>query len=757
MLRIAKLVLRFKVLIIVLTILFTGISGYYIQDIKINPDILSYLPDDDKEAMLFDMVGEKYGGNYVALIGIESDDVFNAEILTHVKELTDTLKTLEGVSYVTSLTDIIDIKNTEWGIEIGKLVDEDNLPTSSEDVAKLKNYTLSKDFYRGVIVSEDASLTLIYVKISEGVEKISVANNIVATVESYNYPEKIHFAGLPVMLGQFSKIVVDDLTLVGPMALLIILLVLFISFRSARGVFLPIITVIISVVWTVGIMGYLGIEFSLITNIIPIILLAIGSAYTIHVLNRINETQDENSIRKIEKALAYIMTPVLLASLTTIVGFLSFVFGSYLTMISTFGIFTALGTFFALLLSLTFAPALSAIFSTKHNEGASSNRSNNKTPLTKLLTRVFYAVESHPKFTIAIWLAVIAITVFGSFNIVRKSNMVEYFQKGHATRIAEDLLSDKMGGTLPVYIIVKGNVQSPGVLKMMRKAADHMESTGHVVNTQSVADMIEEMNDMMGDDGKVVPDEEDKIINLWFLIEGQEVLDQMVSLDLDEGMVIGTFTSNDSRVMAEFIGEMNQFFTENNSDEFTLQLTGFPSLYKKLDESLIKSQLTSLSIAILLVLLIVSVTFKSFLEGVFAIIPIVSTLVILFGFMGITGIPLDIATVLVGSICIGIGVDYAIHMISHINNEYKKTGEFTISLEHAVSISGRAILINVVSVSLGFLVLLFSNLVPLQNFGVLVALTMVVSGLGALTLMPAIMVLNKDRLKRNINHYSIKN
>ena len=207
--KIAELVLRFRIIIVVLTLLITVVAGYFIKDVKINPDILSYLPDDDQEAMLFDMVGEKYGGNYVALIGIESDDIFNKDVLAHVKELTDTLKTIEGVSYVTSLTDIIDIKNSEWGIEIGKLVDEDNLPSSPEDVEKLKNYTLSKDFYKGVIVSEDATLTLIYVKISEGVKKIDVANNIVASVESFNYPEKIHFAGLPVMLGQFSKIVVD--------------------------------------------------------------------------------------------------------------------------------------------------------------------------------------------------------------------------------------------------------------------------------------------------------------------------------------------------------------------------------------------------------------------------------------------------------------------------------------------------------------------------------------------------------------------
>jgi hypothetical protein len=120
--------------------------------------------------------------------------------------------------------------------------------------------------------------------------------------------------------------------------------------------------------------------------------------------------------------------------------------------------------------------------------------------------------------------------------------------------------------------------------------------------------------------------------------------------------------------------------------------------------------------------------------------------------MGVTSIPLDVATVLVGSICIGVGIDYSIHMISHINNEFKKTGRFSLAIEHAVSISGRAILINVIAVALGFLVLLFSNLIPLQNFGMLVALTMVVSGFGSLTLMPALMVLSEKRMKKLITN-----
>ncbi len=138
---------------------------------------------------------------------------------------------------------------------------------------------------------------------------------------------------------------------------------------------------------------------------------------------------------------------------------------------------------------------------------------------------------------------------------------------------------------------------------------------------------------------------------------------------------------------------------------------------------------------------------KSFSKGVYATIPIIATIAILFGFMGFAGISLDIATVLVASIALGIGIDYSIHVITHFNHSFKETGDINKSLEDTIMISGKAIVINVVSVAAGFLVLIFSQMVPLQNFGLLVALSMVGSGLGALTLLPVILILTSRKKK----------
>jgi len=132
---------------------------------------------------------------------------------------------------------------------------------------------------------------------------------------------------------------------------------------------------------------------------------------------------------------------------------------------------------------------------------------------------------------------------------------------------------------------------------------------------------------------------------------------------------------------------------------------------------------------------------KSALNGLYASIPIIAAIIILFGVMGLTGISLNIATVLVASVALGIGIDYSIHIISHFNETYKKTNNAVKAIDDAILISGKAIVINVISVSVGFLVLVFSDMVPLQYFGILIALSMVSSSLGAMTLLPSILIL----------------
>ncbi len=750
--RFTEYVIKLRWLILTAVFLLTIFFGFQITKLHINADIISSLPDDDPVAKLVKDIGTEFGGNDMGMIVLETDDVFNAGVIERIRTITDSVRFTQGVSSVTSLTNILDIKSSEWGIEIGKLVDEYDLPTTQQELDSLKAYVFSKEMYKGTIISDDGTAAAIMFTLLPDVDNQAVAKEIKAKVEKLDIPEKLYFGGLPIMMNDINDLIISDIVWLVPIIFIVLLIILLLSFKSLRDALMPLLTAGLSVIWTLGIMSLTGFELTIISNIIPVILLAVGSAYTIHVLNSISHTANHDKKQVIIKAMAYVTIPVILAAVTTSIGFISFVFGAYLTMIKDFGIFTAVGTLIALLLSLTLVPVLISLFSTYRKNSYGENK-DKKTILThKILLPLSQTLFKHPKYTLTGWIVMLAIFIIGIFQIETSVNMADYFKKDNPTRVAEEMMQKKFGGSLPIFVVFKGDMQSPEVLKLMIKTQQFLKDDPNVSVAQSVADLIEQMNDAMGE-GKKIPDDKAKIEQLWFLLEGQEVMPQLVNDDLTKGVIQSKFASVDTKDIEAFTEKMNHFIEENKNEYCQIELTGYPPVYVKINSSLIKSQYNSLLIAIVLVILIVGSMLKSVSLGIFGIIPVIATIVVLFGFMGVTGIPLDIATVLVASIALGIGIDYSIHVITGFNHYLKENGDAEKAIEYVILSSGKAIVINVISVSAGFLILLFSQIVPLQNFGLLVAINMFGSGFGALTLLPAILILVNRKRKITANNH----
>jgi predicted RND superfamily exporter protein len=738
--KIIKAILKIRWLIIIIVLAITVFLALQIPSIRINSDVISSLPDNDPDALLLKKIGAKFGGNKTGMIILESGNIFTPEVLSHVRQITDSLAEIEGISAVTSLTNIMEIKADENGLEVGKLIDSDNMPDSPEEFSRLKEKVLSHENYKGTIVSEDGTTTIIVFSMDDAADMRVLANLVKEKTVELKLPEKIYFAGSPMLITSISQLISADLSRLLPIAFLLILLVLFIGFRSLRGVILPLLTAVISIVWVIGIMSLAGSEMSMVSNNIPIVLLAVGTAYAIHVLNRIDQIKGDLN-QAIIIALSYVTIPVILAALTTIGGFLSFIFGSYLKMIRDFGIYTALGTFIALLLSIIFVPAVISAFSWKNR----SNSAEENGAEIKFFSRYFHLplhrlLFKHSKAVIASWIVITIVSIAGIFLVKRNVDIRNYFRKENPTRIAEEIMTEKFGGSKPVFVLFKGDIQSPQLLNTMLRTEEYMKMSPGLVATQSVADLIAEINAALGE-GRKIPDKKNKIEQLWFLLDGNENMGKFVSEDLDEAIIISKFMSPENKERKEFALYMNSFIKENSTPECTIEITGMPFIETTMDRSLIKSQSGSLIIAVLFVILIVSLILRSFSAGIFAAVPIISTIIVLFGVMGYTGIPLNIATVLVASIAMGIGIDYSIHVITHFNSHLKEGATISKALDETISISGKAIIINVISVSAGFLVLLFSEMVPLQYFGLLITFSMVGSGLSALTFLPAILIL----------------
>ena len=198
--KLAEAIVRLRWPIVVVVLVLTIFFSFQIKDIRLNSDLISSLPDDDSISVLFKDVGKKYGGNTMGMIVLQSDSIFSKPVLEDIRQITDTLKIMQGVSTVTSLTNIIDIKGSEGGIEIGQLVDEYNLPDTKAKLDALKSRVFLKDMYKGTIVSKDGTSTLIMFTLQEDADQQVVAKAIKDKIEALHLPEKLYFGGLPMIM-----------------------------------------------------------------------------------------------------------------------------------------------------------------------------------------------------------------------------------------------------------------------------------------------------------------------------------------------------------------------------------------------------------------------------------------------------------------------------------------------------------------------------------------------------------------------------
>ncbi len=745
----STLIVKYRWFVLIAVFLVTAFFSYQFKFLEVDSNVIDALPKDDPIVQQFKDIGKRFGGTEIGMVIIESENVFRSEVLQHIEQVTDTLSEIEGLFSVTSISNLMNFNVEGDNFEVDNLINRNKWPETESEAEEARDRITNDKLIAGNIVSKDGKATIVLFTYQDEIDINKVSSEIIEKIESLQLPEKIYFAGGTFMTKYVADVIAQDMVKLIPIAFLLIAVILYLSFHSIRGVILPLLTAGLSIVWAIGTFILMGLKLSMVSNNVPIIILAVGSAYAIHVLNRINQFKEKDPKNAVAKALPLIVLPVILTALTTMIGFLSFIFGAYLSMIRDFGLLAALGTFYAGFLAVIFVPALLAVIPIKENkskEGMLSTKG--KSFLNNyVLTPLYKIVVSNPSRVLGIWILLIVAGVSGIFMLKRSVSVSNYFKADHPVSVSNIIMDEKFGGSTPVFIVFNGDIQSPELLKSMVNVQEYLKASPYITNTQSVADIVLKLNEALSGEDKI-PDEKGKIEQLWFLLGQNENISQLVTEDLDQAIIIAKFNSIGQSEITVFDENIQGYLAEHSSENFSVEVTGMPYVNVQMDKSLVSSQIASLIIAIILVITVISFLFRSFRQGIFAGLPIIATIAILYGFMGLTGIPLNIATVLVASVAMGIGIDYSIHFVSHFNHAIKKYDQVNEALKDTMLISGKAIFVNFISVSAGFSMLVFSDLMPMVYFGILIALSMLGASMGALTLLPATILL--DYKKRQI-------
>ncbi|MAL65230.1 MAG: hypothetical protein CMF94_03915, partial [Candidatus Marinimicrobia bacterium] len=321
-------------------------------------------------------------------------------------------------------------------------------------------------------------------------------------------------------------------------------------------------------------------------------------------------------------------------------------------------------------------------------------------------------------------------------------------------RIANKKISKAFGGSTQLSILVEGDIFEPNTLKNIETLTDHVKNKYSIVTkSYSIVDVIKKMHSGFngGDpEYEVIPDDRDLISQYMFLYsiagDGDEfdvLLDD--TEDPNHTQILLRMEEVRTSTIADIVEDTEQFIQANFYDDAPMELTGGATLLGVLSRMIVNGQLISLLVSVLIIFIIMTIVFRSFIGGLFATLPMGTSVIMMFGLMGYLNIPLDVTTMLLTSILVGVGVDYTVHFLWHLRDHLRDGDNLDQAISNTFLISGRGILFNGLSVVVGFSALLFSVFVPVQIFGILVMGSISFCLFGALATLPALTSLIKPK------------
>lgn len=745
-----KSVIRFPKTVIAVWLLLTLIMGWNIPRLKIEPDVREMLPEDFRIVRDMQEMEEIFGSSEIIVMAIASEDVFQSAVLEKIDRITREVEALPLVDRVVSLTNAEDVIGTDFGFEVREIID--GLRLSEPEVERIKERIRHNELLYGSVVSRDfrhGALLIMPIgsQASDADERIYQA--LCSIRERYKGPEAIYLAGLSITRREVADTMQGDMKRLFPYGIILMIFFLVFSFRSWIGAFLPFVIIGIVVINTLGLMVLLGMKFTFIGLMIPVMLIAVTSSYSIHIITHYFDacyrSSREYKSEAIIETVQLLQTPVFLSGLTTLIGFLSLQ-SHVLPPARQLGILVSFGIILAFLLCITFLPAALQFlpFPVFRRARQSTRLLNDR----NLAGWGHFFLHHRWKFLISITVVVVLIAT-GIPRVKVDTNPVNFFHKESEFRQASEFTDREFGGSSQLSILAKGDIKDPEFLRRMQRLSDYLLGQPAVTQVTSIVDQLELMNRAFHGDSLIyqeIPATREMVAQyllLYSLTGDPQDLDRCVDYDYGKAQIL-------ARVLEIGSGDAHRLYLDIKDHirqqaegaQFPI-VTGMTAFVGILADMVVNGQIRSLVVSILLVFGVTTLIFRSFVAGLLSIIPLSGAIIILFGLMGYLGIPLDMATVMLSSIMIGVGVDYTVHFIYRYRRELRLGTDPAEAVPCTMQTGGKGILYNAFSVIIGFAVLMLSGFLPIYFFGFLIVISITACLLGALTLIPALLVILK--------------
>lgn len=734
--------------VIAVVALLTAGFGYSARRLRIDSSIGTLIDPASASARYYADARQLFGQDEMDIALVVADDVFNPDTLGKVATLTKEIAALPGVARVRSLATEQHLRVTPEGdVDTSPLMA--TVPADAAAAAALRDAVLANPLLVGNVVSAKGDAAAVLVAYEPMADEALVASGLHDRIEALARaaagPERTYFVGIPALKVRAAQLMRTDILTFGPACFIVVCVVLLASFRTLRGFLLPGITTGIGVVWTLGLMAYFDVPIDIGTIALPTLLIAVGNAYATHVVARYYEEVESGGDGAAigERIVAHLGLPVLVTALTTVLGFASLVV-YHISAIRHLGIFAVFGITVLFVLALTFTTAALAILRVRRGPGSTAKE-------TELVGRVLDVIVGfamgHRIAVSAVAAVLIGFFAWGARYVSIETSYLSYFPEDSPLIESARAVSQYMdAGQASFLVVVDGpeanSMSRLDTLRRMAALQDFIDRVPGVDRTTSLVDYVELLNRVFHDDDPAhygLP-ATDAAVEQFLLLLDPTTLEGVVNPDFSRAAIFVRSSLESSAGMEEALARIQRYARDSFPTGFSIHPTGTIVLLNETADALSKGQVQSLAVAMLVVFLVLSLQFLSPRFGLVAMVPNLVPIVIFFGVLGWSGISLSLATSMIASIALGIGVDEAVHLLSEFNHQVRRNADERAAVTAAMRSVGPPLVYATLALTLGFLVLVGSSFVPLRHFGALSALNVITSLFADLLLLPVVLV-----------------
>lgn len=753
----SSFILRKRYVIIALLLSITVFLYFQAREVKMSYEMSQVLPATDSTMMSFIEFTEKFGQDgSIMVVGVKDPKLYELENFKRWMILSEGLKEVEGIDNVMSLADIYSLnRNREKKVfEPFKIFEKE--PVSQSDLDSLLAKAFDLPFYRSFLYSEDHSATLMAITVDRALldskDRAVLMGDIMAHINVFEEDSQleVHKSGLPYIRTNNTTKVSEEITLFILLAILVTAAILLLFFRSFKAMFFSMVVVLIGVVWSVGIQGLLGYKVTILTGLMPPLIIVIGIPNCIFILNRYHQEfkKHGNQILALKRVIIKIGNAIFLTNMTTSLGFGTFVFTDSNILIE-FGIVAVCGIASVFVVSITLLPIIQSFLAppkarhTKHLE---------RQWVQVVVNQLVHIVTNHRKLVYIATILILITACYGITKMKTTGNIADDLPRDGPVYLDLMFFEDNFKGVLPLEVTIdahkKGGATKLSTLKRIDQLQNLIAKYPEFSKPLSIVEGLKfAKQGYYGGNSKkysLYNPQERSFIAPYLL--GSNNKSQLLDSYLDSNRQVTRITAQMADVgsvrMEEILTDLkpkvDSIFPK---DEYTVNFTGSSVVWLKGTEYLVKNLILSLSIAIVLIAIIMAFLFSSLRMVFVSLIPNLLPLLFTASIMGYFGISIKPSTILIFSIAFGISVDDTIHYLAKYRQELHK---HSLNLREAAIIALKETGVSMIYTSIvlffGFGVFTASDFGGTVALGLLVSITLLVAMASNLILLPSLIL-----------------